>query len=123
MKTRDFQNPTYLTKSRHGIFYFQVRIPEAIRHNAGIPQRLFRRSLGTRCHREALKLARKWWVQLEDKYDKLVKIRPAIISFRESIGQHGDSAKVSFMRSYLKDLDDDADLLREFMSHLLADEV
>jgi len=61
-------------------------------------------------------------VQLEDKYEKRVKIRPAIISFRENIGQHGDSAKISFLHSYLKNLGDDADLLREFVSHLHADE-
>ena len=68
-----------------------------------------------------MRLARKWWVVMDEKYDKLVRIGKAVASFRANIGKY-ESAKIAFLRSYLNDLGTDADLLREFMSHIRADE-
>lgn len=40
------KNPSYLLKSRHGIYYFQYQIPK--RHNSADSRKLFRKSLNTR---------------------------------------------------------------------------
>ena len=44
--------PSYLMLSRHSVFYFRIVVPEVIRPL--FPQREIRRSLQTRCRREAL---------------------------------------------------------------------
>lgn len=57
---------SYLCKSRHGIWYLQLRIPKQIRDtNPHLPP-LVRKSLKTRNRREALRLARKMVVWMED---------------------------------------------------------
>lgn len=60
------QPPSYLTK-RGDIYYFQTRIPAEYMHDKANKNRLIRRSTGTGNHREALKIARTWWVELMDK--------------------------------------------------------
>lgn len=60
-------NPSFLVKSRHGIWYFQIQIPKLYRREKGV-RKLFRRSLKTSNRQLALKLARKWWL-IMDKYD------------------------------------------------------
>ena len=49
-------NPAYLALSRHNIYYFRFPIPKYL-HPQG-KSRYIRLSLGTRCPREALLLAR-----------------------------------------------------------------
>ena len=44
--------PSYLLLSRHSVFYFRIAVSEVIRPL--FPQREIRRSLQTRCRREAL---------------------------------------------------------------------
>ena len=44
--------PSYLLLSRHSVFYFRIVVPEVIRPL--FPRREIRRSLQTRCRREAL---------------------------------------------------------------------
>lgn len=58
------RTPSYLLKSRLGIWYFQVQISKFVT-NTGKRQ-LFRRSLKTRNRHEALKKARRWIIQMED---------------------------------------------------------
>lgn len=50
------QNPSYLTASRHGLYYFRFPIPQTL-HPQG-KQSDIKLSLGIRCPREALHLAR-----------------------------------------------------------------
>ena len=59
--------PSYLVKSRHGIFYFRQALPSALLKGVR-RRREFRVSLGTRDRREALLLARKWSVMLSELY-------------------------------------------------------
>ncbi len=51
--------PSYVTK-RNDTYYFQLHVPAGVQSR----QRLIRRSLRTKCRRQALALARKWWIQL-----------------------------------------------------------
>ena len=44
--------PSYLLLSRHSVYYFRIVVPDVIRPL--FPQREIRRSLQTRCKREAL---------------------------------------------------------------------
>ncbi len=57
---------SYLVKNRLGIFYLQLRIPKHIRDNDPELKPLVRKSLRTRNRREALRLARKLVVWMED---------------------------------------------------------
>ena len=64
--------PSYLTKNRFGIYYLQLRVPLHIRQNRPGCQKLIRKSLRTRNRREALRLARRLVVWMEqNKYEKL----------------------------------------------------
>src|SRR5690554_195856 len=51
--------PSFITK-RNDVYYFQLKVPSAVESSP----RLIRRSLRTKCRRQALALARKWWLQL-----------------------------------------------------------
>ena len=61
------RNPSYITKSRHGIWYFQFWMPERVRYNGKTRRKLIRRSLRTRNRNKALRLARKWWLNMHDE--------------------------------------------------------
>lgn len=64
--------PSYITKNRFGIFYLQLRIPLHIRQNRPDCQALIRKSLRTRNRHEALRLARRLVVWMEqNNYEKL----------------------------------------------------
>ena len=58
------QNPSYLLKSRHGIWYFQVQIPK--RFSQTQKRQLFKKSLKTTNRLLALKQARIWWLKMEE---------------------------------------------------------
>ncbi len=63
------RTPSYIYQSPHGVWYFQVWIPERFRHTSG-QKKLIRKSLRTRCRKQALRLAKKLWVQVEEnRYD------------------------------------------------------
>ncbi|MBT3094903.1 MAG: hypothetical protein KME58_18715 [Candidatus Thiodiazotropha sp. (ex Lucina pensylvanica)] len=68
-------NPSYLFK-RGSIYYFQVRIPDGFAcANNYNPQKVIRRSTRTGNRREALRIAREWWVQLmadDFQYEKQI---------------------------------------------------
>ncbi len=51
--------------SRHGIWYFRLVIPSKVVSTAGVRRREVRRSLRTRCRREALKRAAYWRVRFD----------------------------------------------------------
>ena len=54
-------SPSYVTQTKHGIYYFQIAVP---RHQNS-KKTLIRKSLRTRCRREALALARQWWLHMK----------------------------------------------------------
>lgn len=56
--------PSYLLLSRHGIYYFRLRLPKLIDMKTGRSRRELRVSLRTRCQRVALARARALWVYL-----------------------------------------------------------
>jgi hypothetical protein len=58
------QNPSYLLKSRHGIWYFQVQIPK--KYSQTQKRQLFKKSLKTTNRLLALKKARVWWLKMEE---------------------------------------------------------
>lgn len=61
-------NPSYLVKSRHGIWYFQIQIPLEFRKNNS--RALIRRSLRTRDLNIALSRSKFWYLKVvELKYD------------------------------------------------------
>ncbi|MBT3013552.1 MAG: site-specific integrase [Candidatus Thiodiazotropha sp. (ex Lucina aurantia)] len=63
------RTPSYIYQSPHGIWYFQVWIPERHRKASG-QKKLIRKSLRTRSRKHALRLARELWVKVEKlKYD------------------------------------------------------
>jgi hypothetical protein len=66
---------SYLQKSRHGIWYFRVRLPTSAgqpattaRRPAGIQKAEFRQSLKTKDKKRAQYLALKKWVAMKDKF-------------------------------------------------------
>lgn len=69
--------PSYLLLSRHSIYYFRIVIPDVIRPL--FPQREIRRSLLTRCRREALLRSRELLLQVQSLFtDAFRGIRPSM---------------------------------------------
>jgi hypothetical protein len=62
MKSRT--NPSYLFLSRHGIYYFRCRIPLEVKKQYTISKSEVRKSLRTSNYSEALRKARKLWVEM-----------------------------------------------------------
>ena len=58
-------SPSYISKNRCGIFYFQYRVPPRLLIGADRPKTLIRASLHTKERREAIKKARHWFVFIE----------------------------------------------------------
>lgn len=57
--------PAYLVQNRFGTYYFRVSIPLKFHGVLTDKSKEFRRSLGTSQRREALNLARVWWVRMQ----------------------------------------------------------
>lgn len=57
-------NPSYLFLSRHGIYYFRCRIPLEVKKQYSISKNEVRKSLRTSNYTEALRKARKLWVEM-----------------------------------------------------------
>ena len=53
--------PGFITKNRHGTYYFRLVIPKDLKRFFPLGQREIRRSLGTGNKREAIRLARVYW--------------------------------------------------------------
>lgn len=61
----------YLERSRHGILYFRIRVPESIRQRLSLAS--IRRSLRNRCRREAAQKAGLVLGQIGRLFDKAVQ--------------------------------------------------
>ncbi|OYT95192.1 MAG: hypothetical protein CFE49_14120 [Pseudomonas sp. PGPPP3] len=73
--------PTYLLLSRHSVYYFRIVVPDVIRPL--FPQREIRRSLQTRCKREALIRGRELLVQVQRLFTEAFQgIKPAVERLR-----------------------------------------
>jgi len=59
-----FRNPSYITRTKHGVYYFQARIPKYFADRAGIKGRLIRKSLRTKNRKLALSIASRLWSKL-----------------------------------------------------------
>ncbi len=59
-----YKNPSYITISKHGVYYFQIRLTDSLRNKLGTIAKLYRRSLKTKDRRVALGLARQLWTEL-----------------------------------------------------------
>lgn len=62
-------NPSYLFLSRHGIYYFRCRIPLEVKTQYSISKNEVRKSLCTSNYTEALRKAKKLWVEMT--YDNI----------------------------------------------------
>jgi integrase len=61
--------PSYILQSRHGIFYFRIRIPSSPQKPLDGAARELRVSLHTRNKKVAIYMARKRWIEMQDKYN------------------------------------------------------
>lgn len=69
--------PSYLLLSRHSVYYFRIVVPDVIRPL--FPQREIRRSLQTRCKREALIRGRDILAQVQGLFTQAFQgIRPSV---------------------------------------------
>lgn len=123
-------NLSYLTKNRLGIYILQVRVLLHLRHNT--PRNLIQRSLGTRNKREALRLARKRMVWMEENELRKEKQLEGIARAKSDGVQFGRKSKltperVSEMRQkrfegvLIKDLMDEYGLSKASVYRLLTD--
>ncbi len=81
-------SPAYLM-TRNGIYYFQTRIPSDSVHNNGGKQGLIRRSTRTGNRREALKIARIWWVEImSDNTNEEIEASAERFEKLYSLGKH-----------------------------------
>lgn len=80
--------PSYLLLSRHSVFYFRIVVPEVIRPL--FPQREIRRSLQTRCRREALIRCRELLLQVQRLFtDAFRGKRPSLACLNGTWGAGG----------------------------------
>lgn len=69
--------PSYLLLSRHSVYYFRIVVPDLIR--SLFPQREIRRSLQTRCKREALIRGRDILAQVQGLFTQAFQgLRPSL---------------------------------------------
>lgn len=66
-------HPTYLSKNRHGTYYFRIVTPKPLRSAFGL-QREIRRSLKTDSLRLALRRARQYAARFEAAFDKVLAV-------------------------------------------------
>ena len=71
------RSPSYITKSHHGVYYFQIRVDKILRIRLGISSKIYRKSLSTKDKKIALRLARRLWVELyadDEEWKKMSKV-------------------------------------------------
>jgi hypothetical protein len=68
--------PSYLLKSRHGIYYFRIRISGLLQKRAGKPCKEMRLSLNTKDKQMALYLSRKLWVFMKERTFLSTSLKP-----------------------------------------------
>jgi integrase len=64
-----FRTPSYLQKTRTGIYHFRIRVPKDLHQH--FLSTILTKSLGTGCRQEALKYARVFAIQVEGQFDSL----------------------------------------------------
>ena len=106
------QNPSYLLKSRHGIWYFQIQIPKKFRTSQ--KRQLFKKSLRTTNRLLALKKSRLWWLKMEEN------------DFRwedeaENLNEQYHSGKLIYQQLNKLDSNDTYEI-HEFLTSLSIDE-
>ncbi len=105
------KNPTYITKNRLGIYYFQYSYTYQIDKSSGQEKRgLFRKSLGTRNKKEALLKAKFAWIvmtKIQKKYFKNAEL-------------FGTGMKLLARYDYVSTLDWDS--VNDFLAELDDDE-
>ncbi len=69
---------SYTTKNRLGVYYFQYAIPKAVVLLHPELPKLFRKTLHTRCKREAEKSARRWWCLMDELTRRLILSSPVV---------------------------------------------
>ena len=74
------REPRYLFKNRFGIYYFRIRISEAVRTSSGVTRAELRYSLRTRNRSTAIFLARKAWVAMMEKNEQVRDPDPSLRS-------------------------------------------
>jgi hypothetical protein len=132
-------NPSYLFLSRHGISYFRCRIPLEVKALYGIQKNEVRKSLRTSNYSDALKKARRLWLDHvdaydqnqksdsmiglpKDKFDLILYLPTAVDLMREYYGGSYDSSLIPQMSYYLSKLGDDPDVLSTFIELLTKEE-
>lgn len=65
--------PAYITRNRHGTFYFRIVVPSPLRSALGF-QREIRRTLKTDSQRLALRRARQFAARYEAAFDKALRV-------------------------------------------------
>lgn len=86
--------PCYLLLSRHSVYYFRIVVPYVIRPL--FPQKEIRRSLQTRCKREALIRGREILAQVQGLFTQAFQgSRPSVELLRGAWGQGGGRGCVS----------------------------
>ena len=114
------KSPPYTTRNYHGIYLFQYRFPKRIRETCPSLQVLFRRSLHTRCKREAAVRSRRWWVIMDELakrffHDPVAYARAVELLSRYEAVEHLDWQSVE---DYLSGLDEgETELLDTALSH------
>ena len=56
---------SYITKTKHGVYYFQIRISPCEASKLGVNPPLYRKSLNTKDRSQAIYLARRYWLQID----------------------------------------------------------
>jgi len=72
------QLSAYLQRSQHSVYYFRIRVPESARRL--IPQSQIRRSLRTKCKRQAIVRSAKLLEQVEGLFHEVGKGQPVDLS-------------------------------------------
>ncbi len=60
--------PSYLIRNRFGVYVFQIRRPLHVLQADSTLKPVIRRSTGTRARRDALQVARRWSLSLNDQW-------------------------------------------------------
>jgi len=104
------KTPSFVTQSKHGIYYLQIAVPRHLNSKKTI----IRKSLRTRCRREALALARQWslhmkknnfdWEEQAAQEDTLYRLGKAIA---QQMLDFGISEADEFeFRAFIEELND-----------------
>ena len=114
------KSPSYTTQNNFGIYIFQFRFPKHLKSKHPEIQTLFRRSLYTRCKREANSKARLWWL-LMDELTRRMLVEPSIYGRAMELlmkWQDNESLNWEKLRDFYESLEEyDQELLDRAIKH------